>query len=620
MRKTLLTILLLLISPSLFAQGGGTLPGGGGGGSPAFSTLTASTNSNVGNFQWAQAATFSSAGFFEPYGVSLSTGAGCNPQTLYTAVYVTGTNVDGFYGCVSEPVGSTNQQANGIAGYATSSANSSGRTVANAVGTFGLGHCTGNNCAVWGMNSIVDDLGGVSADNMESMEVDLNIRGSPTYVSALQINGFSFAGAVFPTNASELDILYNGPVLWPNAIHLHTGVTKSIGLWLDGSTSAVTAPSQVEKFTSYNSSSPFNWGNGLDTGGSMHLNGPGFLQTNTFAGSLNTVPPAAPTASFLVATALVSNTTLTSSAFSPTTGFSILVAIESGINGANSITSVTDLAGNYFRRLNSTVVTAADLEWWVSPCIVFPNAADTITVTQGSSNVLGFAVWSVANTNCSQPLAVSTSVQFGNATGTAATVSSLSTTSPNEIVLSAVIAATTTYTQGAGYTLDLGTSGAFGLQHQTFSTTNTATTAPMTIGVSEAWREMAISLQSTPQLGTPLTPWPSITASQYQTGTNCSSGASPAVCGSAAAGSVAVPTGTNATLTVNTTAVTANSLIFVQSDETLGTKLGVTCNSTLASLIVEPVVSARSAGTSFQITISGTTATNPVCLSYFIVN
>lgn len=106
----------------------------------------------------------------------------------------------------------------------------------------------------------------------------------------------------------------------------------------------------------------------------------------------------------------------------------------------------------------------------------------------------------------------------------------------------------------------------------------------------------------------------------YATGTNCSSGASPAVCVAAAAGSVAVPAGTNSTLVVQTTAVTANSQIFLQSDSTLGTKLGVTCNSTLASLITEPVITARTGGTSFTITVSGTTTTNPVCFSYHIVN
>lgn len=109
-------------------------------------------------------------------------------------------------------------------------------------------------------------------------------------------------------------------------------------------------------------------------------------------------------------------------------------------------------------------------------------------------------------------------------------------------------------------------------------------------------------------------------AQAYLTNTNCSSSASPAVCAAAAAGSVAVPTGTNPTLVVNTTAVTANSQIFVQSDDSLGTKLSVTCNTTLANLAVEPVVSARTAATSFTITISGTVVTNPICLSYFIVN
>lgn len=111
-----------------------------------------------------------------------------------------------------------------------------------------------------------------------------------------------------------------------------------------------------------------------------------------------------------------------------------------------------------------------------------------------------------------------------------------------------------------------------------------------------------------------------VQAPAYFSTTNCSSSASPAVCGSAAAGSVAVPTGTNPTLVVNTTAVTANSQIFVQSDDTLGTKLGITCNSTIASLAVEPVISARTGGTSFTITINGVISTNAVCLSYFIVN
>jgi hypothetical protein len=105
----------------------------------------------------------------------------------------------------------------------------------------------------------------------------------------------------------------------------------------------------------------------------------------------------------------------------------------------------------------------------------------------------------------------------------------------------------------------------------------------------------------------------------YTTGTNCSSSASPAVCTSAAAGSVALPTGTNPTLQVNTSAVTANSQIILTVDESLGTKLSVTCNTTLSTLL-NPVVTARNPATSFTFTIGAIIATNPACVSYTITN
>ena len=78
---------------------------------------------------------------------------------------------------------------------------------------------------------------------------------------------------------------------------------------------------------------------------------------------------------------------------------------------------------------------------------------------------------------------------------------------------------------------------------------------------------------------------------------DCASAASPAVCSTYSSGSVAVPTGATPTLQINTTAVDANSPIYLTIDESLGTKLGITCNSTLATL-VQPVVTARSAGVS----------------------
>lgn len=112
-----------------------------------------------------------------------------------------------------------------------------------------------------------------------------------------------------------------------------------------------------------------------------------------------------------------------------------------------------------------------------------------------------------------------------------------------------------------------------------------------------------------------------VTAALYATVTDCASSASPAVCAAAPTGAVAIATGTvSETLTVNTTAVTANSEILLQVDETLGTKLGVTCDSTLTEVIGGVTITARTATTSFQITHSGNITTNPLCLSYTIIN
>lgn len=112
-----------------------------------------------------------------------------------------------------------------------------------------------------------------------------------------------------------------------------------------------------------------------------------------------------------------------------------------------------------------------------------------------------------------------------------------------------------------------------------------------------------------------------LSANLYATASNCSSSASPAVCGSAAAGSIQIPTGTTSeTLTVNTTAVTANSQIFFYPDDTLGTRLSTTCNSTLATLVGGSVITTRTPGTSFVITFNGTISTNGVCGSYLIIN
>lgn len=104
-------------------------------------------------------------------------------------------------------------------------------------------------------------------------------------------------------------------------------------------------------------------------------------------------------------------------------------------------------------------------------------------------------------------------------------------------------------------------------------------------------------------------------AAAYQTATNCADSAGAAACGSAAAGAFVTDAAGTSTV-VSTSAVTANSQIFVFFDAGLSTRLSVTCNSTVPSLYG---VTARTAGTSFTLTTSAPIA-NPACWNYLIVN
>ncbi len=99
-------------------------------------------------------------------------------------------------------------------------------------------------------------------------------------------------------------------------------------------------------------------------------------------------------------------------------------------------------------------------------------------------------------------------------------------------------------------------------------------------------------------------------------GPDCSSSASPAACSTYPSGAVALAAA-GTTLTVNTSAVRDNSQIIITPDSSLGTKLGVTCNT---AAIPSYVVSARTASTSFQITVAVAPVTNPFCFSYFIIS
>jgi hypothetical protein len=106
-----------------------------------------------------------------------------------------------------------------------------------------------------------------------------------------------------------------------------------------------------------------------------------------------------------------------------------------------------------------------------------------------------------------------------------------------------------------------------------------------------------------------------VKANRHDTTENCSDSAGDAACGNASAGSVVVDAGDTTTV-ISTTAVSANSQIFVLFDSSLGARLSVTCNATVAL----PSVTARTAGTNFTISVPAAPVTNPACYSFLVVN
>jgi hypothetical protein len=92
-------------------------------------------------------------------------------------------------------------------------------------------------------------------------------------------------------------------------------------------------------------------------------------------------------------------------------------------------------------------------------------------------------------------------------------------------------------------------------------------------------------------------------------------GASPLQCQSASRGNASIAAGASA-VTINTTAIAPNSTIEVTFDSSLGTLLGVTCNTTVQQL----TVTAR-ATNSFTVTgATGNFAANPGCFGFEIIN
>jgi hypothetical protein len=99
----------------------------------------------------------------------------------------------------------------------------------------------------------------------------------------------------------------------------------------------------------------------------------------------------------------------------------------------------------------------------------------------------------------------------------------------------------------------------------------------------------------------------------------CTSATSPAACDAAVTGFVNIAP-SQTTITIATTAVTMNSTISVQFDESLGSSLGVTCNNAAASEGATYFISARMPGKSFSIKTNNAPTQYPACLSFTIIN
>lgn len=194
---------------------------------------------------------------------------------------------------------------------------------------------------------------------------------------------------------------------------------------------------------------------------------------------------------------------------------------------------------------------------------------------------------------------------------------------PNTIVLTTtagpatfVVASTTSFGGSAGsVTVQTGSTLEIGA--------GTTVAAPVTINVGGTllndggFYAAAVTNNGTLTNSTSTLRIKTLRGSLFQTETNCAvNSVSPAACGSSANGAFVVPT-TTTTYTVNTTAVTATSRIFIfPTTDPSNLPSAPTCVAPAFTSF--PVQASRVAGTSFTLTLPSTVGT--MCLNYWVWN
>lgn len=127
---------------------------------------------------------------------------GISPATQFFLVQGGNFSTDAIAGGVAVPAGATVHNANAIAGYATSAADSASRTKANTVAIYGQAVAAANGAGVWGWNVVAEDTPGSSLTGTQIIggELDIGASGSPAFVQGITINqgGSGTAPALSP--------------------------------------------------------------------------------------------------------------------------------------------------------------------------------------------------------------------------------------------------------------------------------------------------------------------------------------------------------------------------------------------------------------------------------------
>lgn len=170
---------------------------------------------------------------------------------------------------------------------------------------------------------------------------------------------------------------------------------------------------------------------------------------------------------------------------------------------SQSVTSVTDGLGNtYVNNFSGTIGPTWHFESWTA-CVTHGGTA-TLTVNYGSTGGIRLQWMAVTNANCASPVQTTST---GSGTGTSGTVSTITTSTANEMVIGFIVGPTSP-SAGAGYTALAAPDTVSLVDYGTIAASGGTTTVPFSWSTSAAWSELAVALNpQPPSVGTLVAPF-----------------------------------------------------------------------------------------------------------------